>query len=64
MAFELALQLGCTPKEAEQELARRDAVDRHRIAQARLDAVRAGHRPPADPKPSDENRPQPWWLKD
>jgi hypothetical protein len=64
LAFELALQLGITPKEAEEELARRAARDRCRESQARLAAVRQGKCPPADLRSTDAERPQPWWLKD
>lgn len=37
-AFELALQLGCTPKEAEAEIARRKAAEKARQARERLEA--------------------------
>ncbi|WP_298290300.1 hypothetical protein [Novosphingobium sp.] len=73
-AFELAQQLGCTPKEAEAELARRANDEKRRAAheewlkgRARLEALRNAplhpvHRPihRADPEPP----PQPYWLRD
>ena len=49
-AMELALQLGCTPAEARQELDRRAAWDRHRPLMAR-----AARGPPPKPPP-----PLPW----
>jgi hypothetical protein len=60
-AFELALELGCTPKEAADELRRREARARDREAMARLQAKMnaplAPHyrEPPAD---------APWMLRD
>lgn len=69
-AFELALQLGCTLKEAEAELARRAEADRRRAAHeewkrghARLEALKNAPLHPihgADPEPP----PQPYWLRD
>lgn len=62
-AFLLAQELGCTPREAEAEIERREARARWKDSAARLAAVR--HRPPppisgADPEPPRE----PWWKKD
>ncbi|HQS69260.1 MAG: hypothetical protein B7Y36_18285 [Novosphingobium sp. 28-62-57] len=66
-AFELAQQLGCTPKEAEAELARRAARKDWLERNARLEALKNAplhpiHRPihRADPEPP----PQPYWLRD
>ncbi|MFN3424521.1 MAG: hypothetical protein ACK40C_07440 [Novosphingobium meiothermophilum] len=64
-AFELALELGCTPSEAQAELARRAARQRWLQTLARLDALRNRRGTPrpihgADPEPP----PQPWWLRD
>lgn len=60
-AMQLALQLGCTPAEARQELDRRAAWDRHRELMARAAAM--GARPATAPEP-DEPRPLPWWQRD
>lgn len=62
-AFELAQQLGCTPKEAEAELARRAARKDWLERNARLEALRNAPVHPihgADPEPP----PQPYWLRD
>ena len=61
-AFVLALELGITPREAGEELDRREAVTRHR-AGAR--ALAARMTPPllapiAEPEPPR----QPWWQQD
>lgn len=58
-AFTLALELGCTPKEAEQELKRRAARERNQAAQQRLAQKMAGDAP----KQTAEI-PQHWWMKD
>ncbi len=47
MAFELALELGCTPKEAEEELDRREARRRWEEARDRLNAKRNAKLKPA-----------------
>ncbi len=58
-AFELALELGCTPKEAEQEIARRKAAAQAREARARLLAkVNAAPRPRQH-----ENWNAPWMMR-
>ncbi len=63
-AFELARELGCTPKEAEAEIARRAAHREWLKGHHRLEALRnAPIRAPihgADPEPP----PQPYWLRD
>lgn len=61
--FLLALELGCTPAEAEARLAARQARARWQHAVARLDAKRAGRPPPPEPheEPNPENL---WWMKD
>lgn len=59
-AFELAQQLGCTPKEAEAELARRAAKQEWQRAHDRLEALRNAPLRPPEPEP----RPLPWWLRD
>ncbi len=58
-AFELALQLGCTPKEAEAEIARRKAAQQAREARARLRA-----RMNATPRPAHEHWSAPWMMRD
>ena len=51
-AFELSLKLGCTPKEAEQEIARRNARANWHASKARLDAKIHGRpAPPPNPNP-------------
>lgn len=59
-AFELAQQLGCTPKEAAAELARRAARKEWLERNARLEALKNAPIHRADPEPP----PQPWWLRD
>lgn len=57
-AFTLALELDCTPKEGEAELARRAARDRWLATMARLQAKAAApvhQEPPAD---------APWMMRD
>ena len=60
-AFTLALELGITPREAEDELDRREAWARHNAAAQRL-AARQGA--PPSHTPIDPDRPQPWWQRD
>lgn len=60
-AFLLAQELGCTPREAEAELARREAAARDAEAVRRLNAKKAGH--PIAPDPESETSPQ-WWQRD
>lgn len=64
-AFELGLQLGCTPAEARAEMDRREARDRWAATERRLQAklaapslavLRAGHDP--------EEPPIPYWQRD
>ena len=68
-AFALALELGITPREAEEKLRHQAAMERHREAARRLAAKMAapvvyGPRPaPSDAVDGDE-RPQPWWTRD
>lgn len=60
-AFTLALELRCTPAEAAQELARREARARWEASNARLQAKMNGTPPP----PAPEGRePPPWMLFD
>lgn len=59
-AFELALELRCTPKEAEAELARRAAHQNWQQGHARLEALKNAPLHRAEPEPP----PQPWWLRD
>jgi hypothetical protein len=61
-AFKLALELRCTPAEAEQELQRREARARWEASNARLQAKMNG-RPPLPPAPEDQ-APPPWMLFD
>lgn len=70
-AFLLALELGCTPREAEREMARRQARERHRAASDRLEARMAGA-PNGLPRliePHDDRQgagqdAQPWMMRD
>lgn len=64
LAFQLACELGCLPKEAEDELRRREAMARDQAATARL-AARV-NRPLPRPfyGPEQEAPQQPWWMKD
>lgn len=59
-AFTLALELGCTPKDAEDEMRRRHARERDRAAQQRLD-FKINTAPL--PRPAD-NWGAPWMLRD
>lgn len=60
-AFDLSLKLGCTPKEAEAELARRNARTNWHASKARLDAKIHGlPQPLTEPEPPRE----PWWQRD
>lgn len=59
-AFELARELGCTPKEAEEQIARRKARQQWQQGHDRLEALRNAPIHRADPEPP----PQPWWLRD
>lgn len=60
-AFELALELRCTPREAEQELARRAARRAWEESRDRLNRKIAGHAQPHPP--SNEDPPLPWWQR-
>ncbi len=54
-AFELGLELGITPAAAAEEIARRAAVEKHRIAMERLQAKREGQPlPPRNPITSEQ----------
>lgn len=55
-AFALALELGCTPREAEEELARLAARDRCAAANARLSRLQH----PTTPTPTIAA----WWQRD
>ena len=64
-AFLLALELGCTPREAEAEMRRREARERWRAGRDRFEARMAA---PVDAPGMSENRgerdPQPWMMRD
>lgn len=67
VAFKLAQELGCTPAEANAEMARRAARQRWEDTRARLDAkMRAPlrQRAAAMPQTDSEERPLPWWNRD
>lgn len=59
-AFTLALELRCTPAQAAQELARREARTRWEAGNARLRAKMHGKPPP--PSPAPEGQPPPPWM--
>jgi len=59
--FQLALQLGLTPRQAEEELERREAHARWQAGQHRLAAKMRGDPPPPKPPPT---APVQWWQKD
>ena len=64
-AFLLALELGCTPKEATREMALRQSRERHRAASDRLAARIAA--PIGTPRISgapDEQNSEPWMMRD
>ncbi len=61
-AFLLALELGCTPKEAEREIARIKAREADRAASDRLAAKLATPIMPALQQPRD--RDEPWMMRD
>ena len=64
-AFLLALELGCTPKEATREMALRQSRERHRAASDRLEARMAA--PIGTPRISgapDEQNSEPWMMRD
>lgn len=66
-AFTLALELRCTPAEAEAELARREARARWEATNARLQAKMNGRScqpPPPAPAPSAAQEPPRWMLFD
>jgi len=71
LAFGLALELGCTPREAEEEMRHREAMERHRKAKARLDARLAVPLqrllPDAAPPMIEREASEPvqlWWKRD
>ncbi len=60
-AFRLALELGCTPAEAEAEIAKREARERWDAAERRLRAAMNG------PLPTSAQRPAwnaPWMMQE
>lgn len=61
-AFELALELGCTPREAEAEMRRIEARERDRAASDRLAQKMAGASEPQT-LPA-ERRDEPWMMRD
>lgn len=61
-AFTLALELGCTPKDAMREIARIKAREAHRAAADRLAAKLAARITPAAPPQAD--RAEPWMMRD
>lgn len=66
LAFQLALELGCTPREAEEELRRRAAAQRNQAACARLAAKLAAQQPciSSPVRDADIEPVQPWWKRD
>ncbi|MDE1917635.1 MAG: hypothetical protein KGJ57_18350 [Sphingomonadales bacterium] len=64
LAFELACELRCTPKEAEYELRRRAAMAADRAAMERLAARENRPLPRPAYGPEREAPQQPWWMKD
>ena len=61
-AFCLALELGCTPREAEAELRRREAQARDQSAQQKL--ISKMRAPIARQHDDHAETVQPWWMKD
>lgn len=61
-AFKLSLELGCTPKEAEREIARIKARERDRAAADRLAAKLAAPIGPARRERRETD--QPWMMRD
>ncbi len=63
-AFELALELGCTPREAEQEIARIEARERHRARADRLAAKMAAPLTAAPIHMAEPEGPRrPWYVE-
>jgi hypothetical protein len=65
-AMELALQLGCTPKEAAELLRKRAAQAAEAAARARMAAPlrqAPGERPAREPRAA-ADRDQPWMMRD
>lgn len=62
-AFLLALELGCTPKEAEAEMKRREARERARAAEARLEDKMQGQFR-SNSAPADRSGDESWMLRD
>lgn len=62
-AFALALELGCTPREAEAELRRRSAWQHLQETKQRATA-QAAPQPVARMAVNPEPAPEPWWKKD
>jgi hypothetical protein len=60
-AFELALELGITPAEAETELTRRDAQAKAQAAAQRLNTRMTS---PLRPETAPDPPVQPWWNRD
>ena len=60
--FTLALELGCTPKEAREKIDRAKARAKFLSGQARLAALRSGKTPPNQAAP--EQPPLQWWQRD
>lgn len=62
-AFLLAQELGCTPREAEVEMKRREARERARAAEARLeDKVHGQFR--SNSAPADRSGDESWMMRD
>lgn len=57
-AFELAMELGCTPREAADELRRRAAREQEEASKERMAARETRRLTPSEP------RPQLWYQKD
>lgn len=62
-AFILALKLGCTPREAEDEIRKRIAREQEQAAMRRM-AARSASQPKAIRGEDQDERPQLWWTKD
>lgn len=63
-AFVLALELGCTPREATREIARIKAREAHRASADRLAARMAEPLRPAPVSDSDNAAAEPWMMRD
>lgn len=64
--FTLALELGCTPKEAREQIDRAKALAKFLSGQARLAALRSGRPipPPQTSQPEQDDAPRFYWQRD